>query len=401
MKMSNIKSMISSALVALAIVACSKDDNNSSYSGKNHVYITSQGTTTLSVGEEKQIEAKIGLSAAVNDATTIKLKAVDAKGNTSDLLTFTPNPVTIAKGAREVSFTIALSAAAQSIESEQQLKVTIESSGNLEPNTDLSVSVKPAAALAELTEAQKALVKAYQAKGMNILPFLGKVKVKTMVTLNSTEDLLVKYKNQFPKTYDGYTVITLSEKATADQPVLKMTSNPMGLTDFFQFLMRKETIENDDVWYGENAGPNYTTVMKLISWTKTSTETFGVTLDGIELNGNRINYVHELDKSAKDDADTKYKAVPFQFTYTAWDRLLKLAKAGDADALGIYQADGTSNPAYYLNVDDITKDEYQKGAWKAPTSSIDYTKKTMQFEFSTYAEGLDDYINVKVEYTAE
>lgn len=76
----------------------------------------------------------------------------------------------------------------------------------------------------------------------------------------------------------------MSEYATVDQPILKITENPMGLTEFLYDILRKETVCNDEYWYGEYAGKYYQKMMDLIGLTKDSQETFSVSLDSIRVN---------------------------------------------------------------------------------------------------------------------
>ena len=92
--------------------------------------------------------------------------------------------------------------------------------------------------------------------------------------------------NGMKKVYTGKTVITLSEDATAEQPILKMTNNPMGLTEFMYDMLRKETVENDMYWYydvEEGEVNPYMAMMELIGLSKTSLETFEMTLDNIRV----------------------------------------------------------------------------------------------------------------------
>lgn len=46
----------------------------------------------------------------------------------------------------------------------------------------------------------------------------------------------------------------------------------MGLTEFLYDILRKETVCNDEYWYGEYAGKYYQKMMDLIGLTKDSQE---------------------------------------------------------------------------------------------------------------------------------
>ncbi len=76
--------------------------------------------------------------------------------------------------------------------------------------------------------------------------WLGKVQVTTEITRDSDNNDLVD--SDFPsapdnKTYEGYSIITLSKNATLDKPVLKIVNNAMGMRDFMWMVFKKETIE--------------------------------------------------------------------------------------------------------------------------------------------------------------
>ena len=98
-------------IIALNIVSCSKNDDPApQYSGENRVYITAEGDKVLTLGEANQkIKAKISLTTKLNDNTAIHLKAINAQGQPTKLVTFSANPITITKDAREATFFITLS----------------------------------------------------------------------------------------------------------------------------------------------------------------------------------------------------------------------------------------------------------------------------------------------------
>ena len=142
--------------------------------------------------------------------------------------------------------------------------------------------------------------------------------------------------------------------------------------------------------------------MPLINWNKNSQETLKVTLDNLiiqaPVNGvSKVNFIHKT----KDLYDELKDMVPFEFSYTAWDRLKKLIEAKNPIALENYNQNGAPNPIYYLNTSDILRDEYEGGTWKASSGSIDFTNKKMTFEFLISHTMGSDYLIVKIEYTAE
>ena len=385
--------------IALNIVSCSKNDDSApQYSGENRVYITAKGDKVLTLGEANQkIEAKFSLTTKVNADTAIHLKVVDAQGQTSDLVSLSANPIIIAKEAREATFTLTLKANA-SITEEQRLKVTFEPVTGLIAQEDLAIVVKPSAVVMNLTPAQRQLLNAYKAKGIDLYPFMGKVKV-TGTIFSPAGGNAEPFVKEFTREINGSTLITLSALATSDSPVLKMTDNPMGLTEFWLFLLRKNTVEDTEFF---PASPVAKAIMPLINWNKDSKETFGVTLDNIKIgsptNGvSQIEFIHKT----KDLYDDLTDMVPFQFTYSAYDRFKKLVDEGNPIAIENNGQAGGPNPIYYLNTTNILSDKYEKGAWKASTGSINFTEKKMSFEFLISHEYGGDYIIVKIEYIAQ
>lgn len=393
-----ISNLCAVALTALSIISCSKDDNSNQYSGKNQVYITAQGDKTLTIGESNQkIDAKVTLTNPVTQNTNLTLKAVDANGQPSSLVDFSQNPITIAKDSKEVAFEVKLSSNA-ALTKEQRLKITFESAAELVAKEDLNIVVKPTPAIEALTDAQRTLLDGYKAKGIDLYPFIGSIKVKTTVFSSeggSTQD----FATEFTREFNGKSIIGLSSSATTSSAVLKMTDNPMGLTEFLYFLLKKNTIEDTEYF---TLQPNPQKVMGLINWNKNSQETFNVSLDNVEIktpvNGvSEINFIGDVNKTN----ESVIKVVPFKMEYTAWDRLKNLAASGNTEAQSILDSDGTSNPQYYVNNESILTDEYGAGNWKASKGSINFQNKTMSFEFLVYHTLSNGYVQVKVEYTAQ
>ncbi len=392
--MKNVKNALLSALVLfnLLIVGCSKDDEV--YEGSNKVLITAKGNSTLTIGETQEV--------TVNVVFTNK-----SDKNLPLNVVFTNKTNTSANNALEVVGTPTLKAQQNIATFNVKLKSDFKTfKDNIIETTvtftdtqykvvaPLKIIVKPAIALKDLTPAQITLLEGYKAKGMDVSSFIGKINVTTNV-ISHAGGYLTPYENEWKKEYKGVTVITLSEKATADKPVLKMVSNAMGCNELFHKVMRDETIENNQYWLAEGAGPNYAKSMKLLNWNKNSNETFGTALDNIRIeavknNVSKINYV------GKNPYDKDLTVVPFDFSYTAWDRLQKLYKEKNAEAIELYGVDGTSNPNYYLNNTTIEDDwDYSR----AVTGEIDFKKNTMKFSFVFQHTNGGDYIWIDAVYT--
>ena len=248
---------------------------------------------------------------------------------------------------------------------------------------------------------KKKLIEGYKAKGMDIAPFLGKLNVKG--TIYSAKDGSTRYfTNAFERTIDGISVITLSEQATADTPVLKMTENPMGATAFFYEVLRYETIENDEYFTNPDGAPYNKLVMELIKWNKDSQETFSATLDGIKVGIPQNNTASlECVQNYNNVHKGELNIVPFVFKYSAWDRLQKLINEGNQEAIKYHEGGSTPDPDFYLNNTDILTDEYGSGAFVLTKGSIDFVKRTMNFTFLASHESGGDYLKFEIEYSVK
>lgn len=245
-----------------------------------------------------------------------------------------------------------------------------------------------------LTDAQKAILEAYKTStGIDLSNYIGLVNVSTVITgtdPDSGEPLE-------PRTVNGKTLIVLSEDATAEAPVLKMSTNAMGIEDHMYQVLRSVTVDADDYWYGEYTMPCYETLMTALDWSKTSEEVFSMSLDGITFDAEgAVSFLGD-GTSQYDDPIT---IVPFDYSFTAYDRELAAIADGSLDpsADPDWMFDATANPYYHLNCDDITEDLYEGGNWIEASASVSETALT--FTFCVYACYLDyDYTRIVATYT--
>lgn len=191
------------------------------------------------------------------------------------------NPVTIKAGKRSATFEV-VSNQKNLLTEDTYFQVGISQfpTDNLMLNETLQVRVKPNPKIPELSPQQKALIKGYKTKyGIDLNKWLGVLSCHTTVQ-SPADGYLQPFAAAFTKEYDGKTVITLSEQATEDMPVLKMTDNPFGLTEYLYFVLRSETVADPEFWTQQ---PEPQKLMKLLNWNKESKETFAVSLDAIRL----------------------------------------------------------------------------------------------------------------------
>ncbi len=401
MKYSKVISVLSCLTTFYSLNSCS--DNDDGYTGTNYAYITSDKSSTLNCGENQEMDAKLTLSRKVDKATEIKLKITNQTTPDKQVIETTPKSLMVAAGSREAAFKVKILDDV-SIINEQTIQISVQPQKELlEAKEVLTITVKPKINIAKLTTEQKKLLEGYKQKGMDITPFLGKQKVKTTVISNE-EDKDYGFPDESVN-YEGITVITLSELSTPQQPVLKMTQNPMGMTDFFYDVLKHETIFSDN-WYGEYASEYSTKVMNLINWNKTSKETFSASLDSIKIKlpksgVSAVDYIGKRPGPYDDPESRDIKdCVPFIFHYTAWDRLKKLIDEGNKDGIECDGYGQTSRPDFWINAtSSITEDEYGGELFKETTGSINFKEGKMTFEFLTSHDQGYDYNQLKAEYS--
>lgn len=390
--------MFGCILAAMAgFISCEDDNNgNGGYEGVNYIYLTSQnGKTTIYETDEEPLVIDVMLTAALEKDLTLTFALTGTEG----VVSIEGNPVTIKAGEKTGSFNV-VSKNANVLEETANYTVALDASTVLPENVELkeSLSFVVTPVIVEEqdpTDEKTALLNAYkESTGIDLTKYIGLVNVSTVITgtdPDSGEPLE-------PRTVNGKTLIELSESATAEAPVLNMTKNAMGIEDYMYQILRSVTVDNDDYWYGEYTMPCYATLMTALNWNKTSEEVFSMSLDGItfgaegaiEFLGQGLNQYEE-----------EITIVPFDYSFTAYDRELAAIESGDfnpsEDPDWMY--DATANPYYHLNCDDITEDWYEMdGNWIEASASVSETALT--FTFCVYACSLDsDYTRIVATYT--
>ncbi len=246
----------------------------------------------------------------------------------------------------------------------------------------IELTMKPKKGIPVLTKEQMAIVKKYP----YIKNWLGRVQVTTEISVDNQNKDFVE--SSFPmapaaKTYTGHSIITLSEKATLDKPVLKMVTNPMGMQEFMWMVFKKQTIENAYLGvpyfdpshrFHKTLNANFRKIMNATKWTRDSSETFSASLDNLVMvrNASNPSYGHikfltwiKDHKHIDDKTPTTYEKqsgdggyyVDFKYKFSVWDRFLKL-KNSDATLKKIYVdrvvgnfssgGNGLTDPNYHL-----------------------------------------------------
>lgn len=382
-------------LAAMAGFTACTDDNtgNGGYEGINYIYLSTQeGKTTLYETDSDPLVVEVMLTAALDEDLVLDFSLAGAEG----VVSLEGTPVTIKAGDKTASFNV-VSNNVNMLEAASNYTVGLAEDvvlpENVELKETLSFVVSPMTSEA-LTDAQKAVLEAYKAStGIDLSKYIGVVNVSTVITGTDPET----YEPLDPRTVKGKSLITVSESATAEAPVLKMLTNAMGIEDHMYQILRSVTVDADDYWYGEYTLPCYETLMETLGWNKTSEEVFTMSLDGITFAADKSVAFLGAGLSQYEDEIT---IVPFDYSFTAYEREIAALADGSLDPSSDpdWAYDATANPYYHLNCDDITEDLYEGGNWIEASASVSETALT--FTFCVYGCYLDgDYTRIVATYT--
>ena len=196
----------------------------------------------------------------------------------------------------------------------------------------------------------------------------------------------------------------LTVKAT----FLKMVSNAMGMAAFNYEMLRKRTVEDAENW---TQMPYGKAVMENINYDYNK-ETFTMTLDGIEVNP--ADMTLKFTGSKVTVYEEEITTVPFDYTFSAWDRLKAMADANksfvvddgdtktEVSVQDIIDGGGSLNPYSFFDNTDVVADGEEtdyKNIYVAPTGKIDFTSGKMTFAFPWYLENTYGCQRVEATYT--
>lgn len=402
-----VKTTLMLTLGALIFASCSDDDDDKEMT--NYVQLSINGDPTLYEDATEGVTVTVNLARAVEQESTITL---GISGDDKGAVRLSSNTVTFAAGEKTASVEVlSNNANVLAVNEVVYIGVTGFSDSNMKvlEGNQISVTVRPAASVPELTSEQLALINGYKDSfGIDLTKVLGIVDVTTVITFGN-DDKETENNGEDTRTLTGKSIITLSENATADKPILKIISNPMSMGSFIYEKYRRCTVE-DNEYYMQM--PVQAALIKAVNY-NFATETFDVTLDDLALNADgTVSFT----KAATNEYDEEITKIPFVYTYSVWTRLQQLAESGAEVAVNEGETDVTYsvsglleqynpfNPDAILGNSDISSDAYvhDPSNYVSPTSSYDLTNGTMKFEFSwDYGAGsiLYDYIRVNVTYT--
>ena len=389
--MKKIFTMCCAAAAMLAgIVSCEEPETG--YTGINYIYLESDANSIYDM-EEASLEITVRLTTVLNEDLILTFDVPDDSDN---IIVLDGNPVTIPAGS--TTATLVVKPMPLSTES-ATFTVTLDDSTILPENVSWSGDFKftvMSSAMEELTAEEQAIISAYLDKtGIDLAKYIGLVNVTTVYTA-PTED---GYPMQ-DETIRGITAIKLSEESTAEQPVLKMTRNPMGIQDKMLEKLKASTV-GYYIWTDENAYDSYPTLMEEVPWT--NNETFSMSLDGIKpKTGGTVDFTAEVTEIRYDEEVTVLK-VPFDFEFSLYEKEKQaLADGKIGTAVDEYWAeDATYNPYFQLNYEDISEsyaiDEYEGANWIKADATISNEKLVFTFSMFNYIDY--GYTKVVATYT--
>ncbi len=394
--MKNLSLILFLLIYCAGIFSCSDSDNDG-YSGKNKLYITTDQDPVMIESDTTPLRASLIMTRAYAKDQTFEISVTNTTNEMENLVTVKPSSVTIPSGAKAVNFDI-ISNGREILKNEVYLEISVKAlpETDMEVHQILKIRLKPGLRNPELSEEQKALLESYKQNGLDLSQWIGVIPVK--VKINSPADGSYEpFITEFTKEYTGKTVITLSEQSTANAPVLKMTENPMGLTEYFYFILRKVTVENTEYWTPQ---PDVPAMMELINFSADSKETFDMTLDNIRL-GMPQNGKSAITFTGEKSEDDPITIVPFHYDYSAWNRLKELADAGNEIALACSGNSQTLDPLFHLFTTDISEDgwENEPSDFVAPEGNLNINEGKMTFIFSFDHSDAGGYSQITIEYT--
>lgn len=385
--------------------ACSSSDDNDGKQMTNYVSISAAGNNIINEDDDEEVKFNILIGNTLTADATINLSL---EGNDDNVATLTPSTIALKAGAKTASFTVK-SNKKSLLKSDRVLtvKATFSDANMKTDGKAVTLTIKPDSDIPVLTAEQQKLIEGYkQNLNIDLTKILGKVKVATKVTFNDDDKIDIN-DNKDTRSFSGVTIITLSEKATADKPVLKMVSNAMGMAAFNYEMLRKRTVEDAENW---TQTPYGKAVMENINYDNRK-ETFTMTLDGIEVNADMSL---KFTGSKVTVYDEEITTVPFDYTFSAWDRLKAMADANKSFEVDegdtrtnvpvqeIIDGGGSLNPYSFFDNTDVVADgeetEYNT-IYVAPTGKIDFTSGKMTFAFPWYLENTYGCQKVEATYT--
>lgn len=403
--MKNFKFLCVAILTLLLASACNEKEEEQM---TNQLSLSIEGQSEMAENDKEVINVKAALSFTPKKDVTVELNLT---GNDGDVVKLSESKLVFKAGEKVKNITVT-SNDKHLVKGQRAMTLSVlsTSDANVKALEPVSFVIKQDSDIPQLTAKQQQLIKGYKDKfGIDLMRFIGKLKVRAEVVY-CNDDKAEWFGGKDKDVFEGYTIITLSDKATAKKPILKMTENAMGLNSFFYNLLLRKTLE-DKVYFCDQ--PYGQAVSKVLKFDRKK-EYFKTALDDIVLKPTKgtINYL----AMAKDLYDTPIKTVPFIFEFSAWNKLQEIAKKGNVTVEVKTSADekpfnvtitddvliagGSIDPNRWFCRSTLIKDDYGKDPsnWFMPTAKFDLKKGTMSFDFPYDFDEASDYMQFHVTY---
>ena len=407
MKINKYLAAMASLVLACTAVSCSDKGDDPTSATKLYFF-----TDVTSISEDSEEVIPVTLAMSSTQTTDVSFNVV-ATGSGAEAVVLTDTPVTIPAGQTEGKFyvkSLNSSIITEAAEITFSINALNDKAFTIEQNA--TITILPEGSVV-LTEEQKALIESYKAAtGIDLTPWMGAVKCEVSIEFpgGGSREAFTE-----PKTinYSGKTLFNLSQESTQAQIVLDMVKNPLGLTNYLQESFLGLTV-NDSEYFDNEDSTETTKLMELLGWNKSSAETFNVTLPGLwwDEDGN-VNFIAEgedliLDANGQPIYSEALESnmaldhtswIPFKYSFTAWDRQLKLFGEGNPEIIELMDYDVTANPAKYLGITDVNEDGWEDETWIEPTGKVDWKAGTMTFQFPFDHADQSGYSKVTVKYS--
>lgn len=403
--MKNFKFLCVAMLTLLLASACNEKEEEQM---TNQLSLSIEGQSEMAENDKEVINVKAALSFTPQKDVTVELNLT---GNDGDVVKLSESKLVFKAGEKVKNITVT-SNDKHLVKGQRAMTLSVlsTSDANVKALEPVSFVIKQDSDIPQLTAKQQQLIKGYKDKfGIDLMRFIGKLKVRAEVVY-CNDDKAEWFGGKDKDVFEGYTIITLSDKATANKPILKMTENAMGLNSFFYNLLLRKTLE-DKVYFCDQ--PYGQAVSKVLKFDRKK-EYFKTALDNIVLKPTKgtISYL----AMAKDLYDTPIKTVPFIFEFSAWNKLQEIAKKGNVTVEVKTSADekpfnvtitddvliagGSIDPYRWFCRSTLIKDDYGKDPsnWFMPTAKFDLKKGTMSFDFPYDFDEASDYMQFHVTY---
>ncbi|MDE5490837.1 DUF4929 family protein [Elizabethkingia meningoseptica] len=379
--------------------SCMPDDERSTYRGENSIAF-SLNKLQIEDQSDDYIEVKLMLVKALDKELTIDLNLQNA-----DNMMKIDNPKVVLQAGEKTATVLIKPSNLLPLDQNKTIQLSGTTSDNRVTVENAAFEFKKSLDAPVLNERQKELLEIYKNKGLNLYPFIGVVEVEgeAVFPAGGTID---PFTEGFREKINGKTIITLSENATEDKPLLKMERNAMGMQPLLLKLYRKITIENLNL-LDVNGVPNFK-ILKDIKENGVSYYSmlenmekydFFVTLDNIALDFNSDEILFTSPKTNAFHTQDERIVVNFNYIFPPWDSLQKrILQDISLQGLGLEDTEGTMDPFFNINYTTINEDYWENGNWKPAKATINKKDNTLKFVFSMDFYNSDEYLTTNVMY---